>query len=114
MSDEISALEKLEREQLKLDIIARSAVLLSHAIVYTNESGEVARKHLWSLWQGVVETADVSLYDACLALYQASGPSLVYDYVNELYPDRPWRTCSGCEAETPRDDDSTCLVCGEV
>ena len=99
-------------EQLS-DVIDRSAVLLNHAIVYGRGSGEVATKHLWSLWQGIVEVSGVSLSDACHALYEAKGPSFVCEYIDMIHPDRPWLICSGCETQTPRDGEGDCLVCGE-
>lgn len=95
------------------EVLERAAKLLEHAIVYSKPGGPVATKQLWNLWQGIVEASGVSLSEACRALYEAQGQSLIFEYIDTCHFGTPWLICSGCETQTPRDaDDGACLVCG--
>ena len=61
-------------------------------------------------------TSQVSLADACYAIYTApqGGQHKVYDFINSQFPDVSWGWCDPCEHLSPIDPaDSTCLVCGE-
>lgn len=52
-------------------------------------------------------------YDKAVEIYNEGGQYAVYEAVKRgLLDCKGWGYCSGCEDDTPADEDRTCLVCG--
>jgi hypothetical protein len=51
-----------------------------------------------------------SIYEKCLKVYENTGQSGVFDFINEHFPNTEWLYCEPCEIESPQD--GSCLVCG--
>jgi hypothetical protein len=52
-------------------------------------------------------------YEKAVEIYNEGGQYAVYEAVKRgLLDCKGWGYCSGCEDDTPTDEDKACLVCG--
>lgn len=83
----------------------------------TPESAYIYDFHYGDRTYTLVFSAEASLYDKCLAIYNLTGQSGVYSFVNQNYADYiEWGVCVPCDCESPYETDNpeVCLVCGST
>lgn len=57
--------------------------------------------------------ATLAQYQEAVRLYEATGPSAIYDFANQEGI-TSWSFCPPCEETTPDCEDNACLVCGSL
>lgn len=104
--DDARLMDKMQREDAyeKMVEVARFAIAADQLVPAT------ARDRLWHLVSDAGQHLGLRLAEVCETLYEAQGPSAIYDFVLATRPETPWLDCEPCDVSTPHHE-GTCLVC---